>query len=342
MSTGLEISRNFIQRVFLPLLQEALPEDYRRLAVAVVGTGSDVLGWDDPISRDHHWGPRATVFYSRADAAHLEPLLDQILAGRLPATFEGYELRVGIGNLTGVCRCPLENFFERFLGTDQIPAADLDWLELCEVDLFHVTAGNVVFDGPGDLTRRRQALAYYPDNVWKKRLADWCMYVTGREAPYNLHRMRKRQDELTCTIYLGLCLKRQMELCFALNRRYAPYTKWLNKSFRELPKYAGELSSCIDDLMAESAWDRRVKLLIDGNYVLADALADLGLTKPVERRPFDEGLTDLTLYDSATQLYESLPSELRQPSFNQIEHWEAMARDVLFDANDYLRKAGDR
>ena len=140
--------------------------------------------------------------------------------------------------------------FERFLQTDQLPACDLDWLNLCEVDLFHVTAGQVVYDGPGELTRRRQALAYYPDNVWKKRIADWCMYLTGRDAPYNIHRVSKRGDDLTCTIYFGLCVKRLMELCFALNRRYAPYTKWLNRTFRTLPRFADELAPLIDDAIA--------------------------------------------------------------------------------------------
>ena len=121
-----------------------------------------------------------------------------------------------------------------------------------------------------------------------------------------------------------------------LNRQYAPYTKWLNVCFRRLPKYADQLAPIIDDVMAEPTWARRVRLLVEGNYVIADAIADLGLTGPVTRREFDEGLTDLTLYYSAAQIYDALPRSLRDPSFNQIEHWEKMARDVLFDTNDYL------
>ena len=85
------------------------------------------------------------------------------------------------------------------------------------------------------LRSRSEALAYYPANVWKKRVADWGMYVTGRDAPYNIHRVSKRGDELTSAIYFGLCLKRLMELCFAVNRQYAPYTNCHNKIFRILP-----------------------------------------------------------------------------------------------------------
>jgi hypothetical protein len=341
-SVGVAISLEFIESVLLPVLRASFPDDFDRLAVAVVGTGSDVLGLDDEISRDHHWGPRANVLYLKEDAGNLKRRLNAVFAEKLPRRFRNFDVHVNVGNLTGVCCSAVEEFFQRFLQTDQLPARDLDWLALCEVDLFHVTAGQVVYDGPGELTRRRQALSYYPDNVWKKRIADWCMYVSGRDAPYNIHRVSKRGDDLTCTIYFGMCVKRLMELCFALNRRYAPYTKWLNRTFRTLPRFADELAPLIDDAFRANSWKRRVKILIEANYVVADALAQLGLTAPPIRREFDEGLTDLTLYDSAAQIYSTIPEALFKPSFNQIELWERMAREVLFDTNDYFHSSREQ
>jgi len=341
LSTGLAISQEFIKSVLLPLLREELQENYNQIAVAVVGTGSDVLGLDDEISRDHHWGPRANVMYLREDASQIEPQVKNAL-GKVPAKFDRFDVHVNIGNMTGVCCCEIESFFNRFLGTDQLPSQELEWLELCEVDLFHVTAGTIVYDGLGELTKRCQAFSQYPENVWKKRLADWCMYVTGREAPYNLHRVSKRQDDLTCSIYFGLCIKRLMELCFTLNREYAPYTKWLNRMFRELPKYSDKLAPLIDRAVAEPAWDKKVHILVEANYVIADALADLGLCTKLKRRAFDDGLTDLSLYDSAAQIYAQLPEELFSPSFNQVEMWEKMAREVLFDNNDYIKNGNHR
>lgn len=338
-SVGTAVSLDFIESILLPLLKESFPDDFDRLAVAIVGTGSDVLGLDDEISRDHHWGPRANVLFLREDAGQLKRRLNATFEEKLPKEFRGYEVHVNIGNLTGVCSSTVEDFFERFLKTDQLPVCDLDWLKFCEVDLFHVTAGQVIYDGPGEFSRRRQALAYYPDNVWKKRIADWCMYVTGRDAPYNLHRVSKRGDELTCMMYFSLCVKRLMELCFTLNRRYAPYTKWLNRTFRTLPQFGAELAPLIDDALAAPSWKRRVRTLIEANYVIAGAVAQLGLTSLPARREFDEGLSDLTLYDSAAQIYSQIPEELFAPSFNQIELWERMAREVLFDTNDYFHNS---
>jgi hypothetical protein len=132
-----------------------------------------------------------------------------------------------------------------------------------------------------------------------------------------------------------------MELCFTLNRQYAPYTKWLNRLFRNLPHYADRLAPLIDDAVTEPAWDKKVRILIDANYVVADALADLQLCKMPTRRPFDDSLADLTLYDSAAQIYRQLPAELFGPSFNQIELWEKMAREVLFDTNDYINNGNN-
>jgi len=281
------------------------------------------------------------VMFLRDDAHRLRDRIRCLFEEKLDRRYREFEVQVNVGNLTGVCCCAVEDFFQRFLQTDHFPSCDLDWLDLCEVDLFHVTAGQVVYDGPGELTRLRRKYAYYPENVWKKRLADWCMYVSGRDAPYNIHRVAKRGDDLTTTIYFGLCLKRLMELCFALNQRYAPYTKWLNSTFRHLPKYADELAPLIDGAFAATSWKQRVKILVEANYVVAYALADLGLTDPPKRREFDEGLSDLTLYDSAAQIYSTLPEELFTHSFNQIELWERMAREVLFDSKDYLQNSCD-
>ncbi len=146
----------------------------------------------------------------------------------------------GLTILAGVVCTEINGFFRYFLGTDRLPETDADWVALCEVDLRHVTGGAVVVDGPGELTRRRAALAYYPDTVWKKRIAD--------------------------------------------------------------------------------------------------ALAELGIAQKPARVPFDEGLTDLTLYHSAAQIYAGLPKDLLPLSFNRTEPWERLARDVLFDSNDYFLK----
>ncbi|MGI8906157.1 MAG: DUF4037 domain-containing protein [Candidatus Sumerlaeaceae bacterium] len=338
MPTGQQISVEFIREVLWPLLESELGSDAQRLAVAVIGTGSDVVGLDDEISRDHHWGPRANVMVLREDAVTLLPRVYDVLSQKLPRDYNGFHIEHDLTSMTGVCVTAIDQFFGYFLGTDQLPTIDLDWLQLCEVDLLHVTSGVVVIDGPGELTRRRDTLAYYPDHIWGKRIADWCMYITGRDAPYNIYRTAKRNDLLTGTIYKSQYAKQVMELCFTLNRRYAPYTKWLNRTFRKLPQFASDVAPQLDAIMATSDLRTNTHQMIELNYTIAEAIAELGVARKPTRVAFDEGLTDLTLYGTAAQIYETLPPAVLAPSFNRIELWERLARDVVMDQNDYFRK----
>lgn len=48
---------------FLPLLQERFPQILPKLSIGVVGAGSEVLGADDELSRDHSWGPGSCRFF---------------------------------------------------------------------------------------------------------------------------------------------------------------------------------------------------------------------------------------------------------------------------------------
>ena len=52
---GLELNRAFFEEI-RPELQRDFPELYARMAVGLVGNGSECFGYDDEISRDHDWG----------------------------------------------------------------------------------------------------------------------------------------------------------------------------------------------------------------------------------------------------------------------------------------------
>jgi hypothetical protein len=178
--------------------------------------------------------------------------------------------------------------------------------------------------------------------VWKKRIADWCIYITGRDAPYNVNRVSRRGDDLTAQLYKSFYLKQAMEMCFMLNRRYAPYTKWLNRTFRLLPRFVDRIAPAIDAIQTESDFQKNVHQMIDVNYMIGDAIAELGLAEPPHRYAFDDGFTVLSLYDAAGEIYNGLPSELRSPGFNHTEVWERLVREVLADTSDYHHKGRSR
>lgn len=80
--SGLQLSERFYWEAVRPLLDQhfgALPH-----AAALLGDGSEVLGYDDSTSTDHHWGPHVSSFVQPADCGVAAPL-HTLLAERLPA-----------------------------------------------------------------------------------------------------------------------------------------------------------------------------------------------------------------------------------------------------------------
>jgi hypothetical protein len=93
---GLELASKFYEEAVRPILESvfsALP-----YSAALIGSGSEVLGFDNEMSADHHWGPRVMLFLRRARLrapsgrahrniaakapAEIPRLLDQLLCAR--------------------------------------------------------------------------------------------------------------------------------------------------------------------------------------------------------------------------------------------------------------------
>ena len=182
---GLELSQRFFDEVAQPILQTQFPT--LCYSAALIGWGSEVLGYDDPQSTDHHWGPRFLLFLSPDDFRTSQSQISQVLSQQLPYTFCGYSTHFGSPDEDQV-RFPqaidsgpvdhlihldtIENFFDWYLGIDPLRAIPpLDWLSLSEPKLLSVTRGAVFHDGLGGLEQARQRLAYYPDDIWRYLLA---------------------------------------------------------------------------------------------------------------------------------------------------------------------------
>src|SRR5437763_4858107 len=88
---GLELCRRFYEEAVRPLLEQHFAD--LPYAAALIGPGSDVLGFDTEMSMDHLWGPRLQIFLRDQDvsfACHI----DEILCDSLPHIFEGFSVDV--------------------------------------------------------------------------------------------------------------------------------------------------------------------------------------------------------------------------------------------------------
>jgi hypothetical protein len=62
---------------------------------------------------------------------------------------------------------PLDEWFRNRLGFDPCEGVAVQtWLSTPQQALLEITAGAVFRDDAGELTAARQALAWYPDDVW--------------------------------------------------------------------------------------------------------------------------------------------------------------------------------
>src|SRR5215472_10833154 len=85
---GIRLNRLFYREAVAPILASAFPD--LRYSAALIGYGSDVLGYDSERSTDHEWGPRLAVFLAEDGRETLGDAIDEVLSTRLAAEFRGY------------------------------------------------------------------------------------------------------------------------------------------------------------------------------------------------------------------------------------------------------------
>jgi uncharacterized protein DUF4037 len=290
---GLELSRRFYTEVVRPLLAAGFPDLI--YSAALIGSGSEVLGYDTPRSTDHEWGPRLLLFLRDADYATTGPRITEALRRQLPPTFHGYSthfgppdaegIRVAAVHTTGavehkVAVHTIRGFFMRHLGLD--PSGDLqpaDWLTLPEQRLLEVTAGAVYHDGLGELEPIRARLAYYPRDLWLFLMASQWRRIAQQEA--FVGRAGDVGDDLGSRLVAGSIVRNLMRLCFLMERRYAPYSKWFGTAFARLA-CAPILGPILDQVLAASAWRAREAALSQAYGVVARIHNALGITPPLD------------------------------------------------------------
>jgi hypothetical protein len=85
---GRELSRLFFEEAVEPLLAARFPA--LRYSAALLGGGSEVLGFDTEMSADHGWGPRVDLFLREEEFDRLHDAIDAALREGLPHRFRGY------------------------------------------------------------------------------------------------------------------------------------------------------------------------------------------------------------------------------------------------------------
>lgn len=308
MMTGLEISKKYYEEFGEPMLREKFPEILPHIAVGVFGSGSECFGFDDEVSRDHDFDPGFMILIPGEDVVDrkAEFALERAYAA-LPKEFMGVtrpSLSPVGGNRRGVIR--YEDFFREKIGAlyefaigaaGEIGATGAagegsanagatagdaaTWLMTPSFALSEATNGEIFFDGAGEVTRVRDALAFYPDDVMKKKLAGHLLLM-AQSGQYNYTRCITHGENAAAQLAAIEFAKNTMSAIFLLNRAYEPFYKWSFRALRNLPKLSltAELLEYLittdnEGDLAQDKYDVIEGIAAD----VIDELMDQGLTK---------------------------------------------------------------
>lgn len=252
-ASGIELARAFWETHGRPMLRERYPSHAGRIAVGLVGHGSDALGFDDALSRDHDYGPGFCLWLTARDHAEIGEALEADYQA-LPATFRGFGPRVttrrseGEGRRVGVFE--IGEFFTTLTGMPHAPAADRphEWLMLEEATLATATGGEVFVDPLGAFSGVRNSFRRMPDDV-RLALIGRRLGMMAQSGQYNVPRMLTRGDGEAAWLAVAEFVRASASVVFLLNRPaavgYLPYYKW---HFAALRKLAARPASRLPDV----------------------------------------------------------------------------------------------
>jgi hypothetical protein len=328
---GLALSEAFYREAARPVLDAHFPG--LKHAAALLGWSSEVLGYDDAQSTDHAWGPRFYLFLSEADKARYEEPIRRALAENLPRRFRGYPTGFGEPDEIGVrmlkeddaegavnhfIKCEtVRSFFGWYLGCD--PRASLttiDWLTFSEHKLLGATSGKVFHDGLGELEAARRKLSYYPVEVWMYLLAQQWRKLSENEA--FVGRCGATGDELGSAVIAARQVNILMGLCFLLERRYAPYSKWFGRAFSELG-CAPEMTPALQEVLRATSWTERERHLSAAYEAAARRHNALGITRLMPEEVSDyHGRGYMVIH--ADRFAAAIMENIRDESILKLKH----------------------
>ena len=270
---GRELAQTFYAEVVAPLV------GYVPHSAGLLGSGSDVLGFDTSRSTDHGWGPRLRLFVRAED---VDAVRSQVEAG-LPGEFRGWPTRFGWDDVPVSDHVGVTTFgvwLERQLGFDPREAmTTLDWLTTPQQLLLEVTAGAVFHDGLGEVEPVRAAIAWFPDDVWRWLVGcQW--WRIDQEEPF-VGRAAEVGDELGSRVVAARLARDAMRLCFLLERRYAPYSKWLGSAFAGLES-AADVGPGLERMLDARDFAEREAGWVAAVEFIAMRHNALGLTEPLD------------------------------------------------------------
>ena len=256
----LAVCRDFYEQYGKEMIHKKFPAFEKRIAVGLVGEGSECFGFDDEISRDHDFGLGFCMWLNQMDY--------QAIGTQLTNAYHELILKEGIRYAAQVWGESISNYNPRidqrrgvmeiasFYGNTLKLRPDLDlilgkhyWLYAEEKWIATAVNGEVFRDDEGTFSKVRQdILNYYPPKVFLFKLAEQ-LHLFSHGGQSNYPRMMARKDTVTASLCINQTVNAAMTIAYMLARKYTPYYKWMRKGIDQAGIMPG-LTALLEKLVA--------------------------------------------------------------------------------------------
>ena len=243
---GLEKARKFYEEAGAEMISRNFGDFENRIAVGLVGHGSECFGFDDQTSRDHDFETGFCIWLTKDDEEKIGFRLMRAY-DKLVKSVNGERAdRVVENGFQGVF--VTGDFYRRYTGCDGAPKTWQDWLYTNSAYFAEATNGEVFRDDLGEFTKiRNEILHGMPEDVRIKKIGS-CSLKAAQSGQYNYARCLAHGEEGAAMLALFEFVTNAIELAFLLNRKHCPYYKWALRSMDGLDKFA-ELKQPLEYLL---------------------------------------------------------------------------------------------
>ena len=243
-SMGMQQSQKFILEELLPYILKEMPILLQNACIALVGPGSECLGYDDEISTDHDFLAKACIF------VEAQKLLDEKESIRqLQKQFKDQ-----------VQILATSQFYKHYTNNENGPESVEDYLQLEDHFLATACNGHVFLDYDSEFVKiRLRLLSHYPKDIWLKRMAYTCNMI-AQSGQYNYPRCLKRQDYTGAALALSQFIEQYSQAIHLINKKYQPFYKWISRSLFECDILGDETIGNFKELLESQSMDFKKKV----------------------------------------------------------------------------------
>lgn len=245
---GIELSRGFFEAYGRDMLEREFGEYIHKIAVGLIGQGSERYGFDDEYSRDHDFCAGFCIF---TDEKTDEKIGFELMSAyrRLPKEFSGVSTRESVK--TGDSRYGVvtyDRLFLPLLGENYKSLTAMDYLSIPQNYFADATNGEIFYDVSGHFTEIYNGIKNgMPMDVRLKKISANAAMM-AQSGQYNYARCLSHKESGAAVLALGEFVKSTSAIIYLLNGEFMPYYKWMLKGLRRLA-VLGDMADSLEFLL---------------------------------------------------------------------------------------------